>query len=60
MPGSPYLDEPPKGLLTWPVLLRLMIPTFSILGIASWWMGYLLEFLILLTITGAILFVVRR
>ncbi|MED5291046.1 MAG: hypothetical protein VX778_02340 [Candidatus Thermoplasmatota archaeon] len=60
MPGSPYLDEPPKGLLTWPVLLRLMIPTFSILGIASWWMGYLLEFLILLTITGAVLFVVRR
>ena len=60
MPGSPYLDEPPKGLLTWPVLLRLMIPTFSILGIASWWMGYLLEFLILLIITGAVLFVVRR
>ena len=60
MPGSPYLDEPPKGLLTWPVLLRLTVPTFSILGIASWWMGYLLEFLILLTITGAVLFVVRR
>lgn len=60
MPGSPYLDEPPKGLLTWPILLRLMVPTFSILGIASWWMGYLLEFLILLTITGAVLFVVRR
>ena len=37
-----------------------MIPTFSILAIASWWMGYLLEFLILLTITGAVLFVVRR
>ena len=60
MPGSPYLDEPPRGLLTWPVLLRLMVPTFSILGIASWWRGYLLEFLILLTITGAVLFVVRR
>ena len=60
MPGSPYLDAPPKGLLTWPGLLRLMVPTFSILGIASWWMGYLLEFLILLTITGAVLFVVRR
>ena len=60
MPGSPYLDEPPKGLLTWPILLRLMVPTFSILGIASWWMGYLLEFLILLTITGVVLFVVRR
>ena len=60
MPGSPYLDEPPKGLLTWPVLLRLMVPTFLILGIASWWMDYLLEFFILLTLTGAVLFVVRR
>jgi hypothetical protein len=26
MPGSPYLDEPPKGLLTWPALLRLSVP----------------------------------
>lgn len=60
MPGSPYLDEPPKGLLTWPVLLRTMIPTVSILAIASWWMGFLVEFLVLLTITGLILFVVRQ
>ena len=51
MPGSPYLDEPPKGLLTWPALLRLSVPTFVALALASWWMGYLLEFLILLTIT---------
>ena len=24
MPGTPYLDQPPKGLLTWPKLLRLV------------------------------------
>ena len=25
MPGSPYLDEPPKGLMTWPRLLKLSV-----------------------------------
>ncbi|MAR23833.1 MAG: hypothetical protein CMA49_08705 [Euryarchaeota archaeon] len=60
MPGSPYLEEPPPGLLTWPILLRLVVPTFTALGLASWWMGYLLEFLTLLTVTGMVAFVVRR
>ena len=60
MPGSPYLDEPPKGLLTWPSLLRLSVPTFAALALASWWRGYLLEFFILLTITGLVVLVVRQ
>ena len=60
MPGSPYLEEPPKGLLTWPVLLRMSIPTLFALIIAAWWTGFLLEFLILLTISGLVLLVVRR
>ena len=60
MPGSPYLEEPPKGLLTWPVLIRMTVPTLLALTIATWWTGFLLEFLILLTITGLILLVVRR
>ena len=60
MPGSPYLEEPPKGLLTWPVLIRMTVPTLLALTIAAWWNGFLLEFLILLTITGLILLVVRR
>jgi hypothetical protein len=60
MPGSPYLEEPPKGLLTWPVLLRMTVPTLLALIIAAWWTGFLLEFFILLTISGLVLFVVRR
>ena len=60
MPGSPYLEEPPKGLLTWPVLLRMTVPTLLALIIAAWWTGFLLEFPILLTISGLVLFVVRR
>ena len=60
MPGSPYLDEPPKGLLTLPVLLRISVPTLLALTIAAWWTGFLLEFLILLTITGLVFLVVRQ
>lgn len=60
MPGSPYLEEPPKGLLTWPALIRMSVPTLLALTIAAWWTGFLLEFLILLTTTGLILLVVRR
>ena len=45
MPGSPYLEEPPQGLLTWPALLRMAVPTLLALTIAAWWTGFLLEFL---------------
>ena len=34
MPGSPYLDQPPKGLLTWPKLLRIALP-FAVIGLAG-------------------------
>ena len=28
MPGSPYLDERPPGLLTWPLLLPILLAIF--------------------------------
>ena len=34
MPGSPYLDEPPKGLMTWPRLLKLTVP-FAVIGMVA-------------------------
>jgi hypothetical protein len=34
MPGSPYLDEPPKGLMTWPRLLKITVP-FAVVGIVA-------------------------
>ncbi len=49
MPGSPYLDEPPKGLLTWPILLKLGIPTLIALTIVAIWQDVLVEFMIALT-----------
>ena len=51
MPGSPYLDQPPKGLLTWPKLLRLAgLPLAAFLG-ASWYYGVLFEALVIITVT---------
>ena len=51
MPGSPYLDQPPKGLLTWPKLLRLVgLPLAAFLG-ASWYYGVLFEALVIITVT---------
>ena len=34
MPGSPYLDEPPKGLMKWPRLLKLTVP-FAVVGMLA-------------------------
>ena len=51
MPGSPYLDEPPKGLLTWPRLLRLVaLPSVAFLGVA-WYADVLFEALAIITAT---------
>jgi len=35
MPGSPYLDNPPRGLLTWPRLLCIFA-VVVVLEIAFW------------------------
>jgi hypothetical protein len=51
MPGSPYLDEPPKGLLTWPKLLRFVgLPLTAFLA-ASALYGVLFEALLIITLT---------
>ena len=34
MPGSPYLEEPPKGLLTWPRLLKMTVP-LALIGLVG-------------------------
>ncbi|MEC7090084.1 MAG: hypothetical protein VXW82_06330 [Candidatus Thermoplasmatota archaeon] len=51
MPGSPYLDEPPKGLLTWPKLLRTVgLPAAVVLGACAYH-GVLLEALVVITVS---------
>lgn len=51
MPGSPYLDEPPKGLWTWPRLLRVVgLPATAFLGACAYY-GVLFEALAIITVT---------
>ncbi|MED5350679.1 MAG: hypothetical protein VYB50_04230 [Candidatus Thermoplasmatota archaeon] len=40
MPGSPYLDERPNGLLTWPVLLPIVTVIFIVECVAGHWIWF--------------------
>lgn len=59
MPGTPYLEDPPKGLVTWPFLLKFIaLPVGLLLGLA-WYVDVLLYAIILLSIIAIVrLFVV--
>ena len=37
MPGSPYLDERPPGLLTWPLLMPILLGVFLTECIVGGW-----------------------
>ncbi len=54
MPGTPYLEKPPKGLVTWPFLLKFYaLPVGIILGIA-WYVDVLLYAIIVLAILATV------
>ena len=58
MPGTPYLEEEPQGLLTWPKLLKISIPILTALTAVAWWNELLLEWVILLTLALTISFLI--
>ena len=60
MPGSPYFDETPKGILTWPKLLKIGLPIFGLLLIASWHFDVLIELLLVVTGFLTILAIIRK
>ena len=49
MPGSPYFEETPKGILTWPKLLKVGIRIAAISIIAGWHFDVLIELLLVIT-----------
>ena len=59
MPGSPYI-ETQQGLLTWPKLLRLFIPTFSVLLAVAIWKNLVVEFVIFSIIIAFIIAYYRK
>ena len=60
MPGTPYLEQPPQGLMTWPKLLKIGLPIITVFTVASWWYDVLLEWGIFLPIGVPISFLIRR
>ena len=60
MPGSPYLDEVPPGLLTWPKLVAMAVPTLLALSAIAWWQDLLMEWAIALTALLILTFYNRR
>lgn len=60
MPGTPYLENAPEGLMTWPKLLKISLPILSALTAVAWWNRVLFEWGIFLTIGLTISFLTRR
>jgi len=60
MPGSPYFDETPKGILTWPKLLKIGIPIAAISILAGWHFDILIELMLVVTAVLTLLAIIRR
>ena len=60
MPGSPYFEETPKGIITWPKLLKIGMPTAAISIVAGWHFDVLVELILVTTGVLTILAVTRN
>ena len=60
MPGTPYLEKAPEGLMTWPKLLKISLPILTAFTLVAWWSGVIFEWAIFLTIGLIISFLTRR
>ncbi|MAH09242.1 MAG: hypothetical protein CL961_06185 [Euryarchaeota archaeon] len=60
MPGSPYFDESPKGLLTWPKLLKIGLPISLLVFLAGYYFDILLEVMLTATLLLGVTAVIRR
>ena len=60
MPGTPYFEQRPKGLLTWPKLLKVGIPSAIFFVLTGWHFDVLIELVLVVTITLTIFAVTRK
>ena len=60
MPGSPYFEETPKGILTWPKLLKIGIPISAISILAGWHFDILMELILVVTAALTLLAITRK
>ena len=60
MPGSPYFDETPKGILTWPKLLKIGMPIAALSAFVGWHFDVLIELILVITGVLTILAITRK
>ena len=60
MPGSPYFEQRPKGLLTWPKLLKVGIPSAIFFVLTGWHFDVLLEVMLAVTLLLGLTAIIRR
>ena len=60
MPGSPYFDGTPKGLLTWPKLFKIGLPMMSVVILIGWRYDILIEILLGITIVLMLVSLIRK
>ena len=60
MPGSPYFEEIPKGILTWPKLLKIGMSIAAIAILAGWYFDVLIESMLVITGLLTILAIIRK
>ena len=60
MPGSPYFDKTPKGILTWPKLLKIGLPIALLAFSAGYYFDVLLEIMLTATLLLGVTAVIRR
>ncbi|MCH1423260.1 MAG: hypothetical protein L7U62_07220 [Candidatus Poseidoniaceae archaeon] len=60
MPGSPYIEKPPKNLLTWRRLLSFSIPSLLITVSLATFYGVLFEMLVAFTFFFALTALFRK
>ena len=60
MPGSPYFDDTPKGILTWPKLLKIGLPIAAISILAGRHFDVLIELMLVITGVLTILAIIRK
>ncbi|MDP7373504.1 MAG: hypothetical protein QF588_06430 [Candidatus Poseidoniaceae archaeon] len=60
MPGSPYFDGTPKGILTWPKLLKIGLPIMIIAILIGWRFDLLIEILLGITIALVLVPLIRK
>ena len=60
MPGSPYFDEIPQGILTWPTLLTIATPVTGLLLLVGWKYDALIELLLTFTVMLVLVAIYRK